>query len=64
MVKVKQYIVLAGDTYYPAAWNDYRGSYDTLKKADNAGKKLLKSGIGVDWYEVVNLATMQVEHVY
>lgn len=35
------YFLFAWDTYYPSGGlNDYEGAYDSLEKAEEAGKKL------------------------
>jgi hypothetical protein len=44
---VKRYLVLAGDDYYPAGWEDFRGSSDSLEDAR-------KLGSWEDWYEIVD----------
>ena len=63
MIKVKQYIVNAGDTYYPLSWN-YKASFDNLEYAKHYCDGLVASDStyeypSYDWAEVIDLATMR-----
>lgn len=61
---MKRYLVLAGHSYYPAAWDDWVGQYDTVDEADDAGKAKADSfQKGYGWYQVFDLETEQeIEH--
>ena len=50
--KKPRYLLFAGSTYYPAGgWGDYRGAFETIKEATEAGD-------GFDWLDVVDLETL------
>jgi hypothetical protein len=53
---VKRYLVLAGDDYYPAGWDDFCGSASTIE----AARKL---GDWKDWYEIVDTETENIVEV-
>lgn len=49
---MKRYILLVGDAYYPAAWDDFRGSFDSV---DSAKKRATKCD--GDWYQIIDCET-------
>lgn len=49
---MKRYILLAGENYYPAAWDDFKGSFWSL---DRARAKAAKSH--GDWYQIIDCET-------
>jgi len=53
---VKRFLVLAGDSHYPAGWDDYQGSFDTLEEALVRAEAALPEGWGhgFRWFHVVD----------
>lgn len=56
---MKPFIVLAGDEYYPAGWDDYVSEADTLEEAKAfAEKQDAEQGaekLKYTWWEIVDL---------
>ena len=48
-MRMKKFHLFAGHDYYPSGFHDYRGSYELLDDAVNAGA----TWIFTDWYEVL-----------
>ena len=59
-MKIKRYILLAGCTYYPMRWQDFKGAGDKLSEMVAQGEALLVSDVFVDWYQVIDLATHEI----
>ena len=53
-----RYIVLAGSTYYPAAWQDFRGSRDTIEEAVELAEQALAGG--AEWFQIIDKETDRV----
>lgn len=51
-----QFLVFAGDTYYPDKWNDFVGSFPTEKHAFSCAERLTNC----DWIQVVDLESESV----
>lgn len=49
---MRRYILLVGYSYYPAAWDDFIGSFDSV---EGAKKKAAKCN--GDWYEIIDCET-------
>lgn len=54
---MKRYILLAGETYYPAGWGDFAGDFDTIKEAKDFFSEMYKKNRHVDWGEIVDTET-------
>lgn len=52
---MKRYLVLVGEGYYPAGWDDFVGSFDDI---DAARFKII--GCNGDWYEIVDCEREEV----
>lgn len=54
------YLLFAGATYYPGGgWDDFRGAYEELQHAVDAGQGALtqsNSGL-IDWWHAVSIET-------
>ena len=72
---MKRYILLAGNTYYPAKWSDFAGDFDTIKEAKDFFSEIFKTcpeftacGLPFDnglrqkieWGEIVDTTTKMV----
>lgn len=58
MTNIPRYLLLAGDQYYPAVWDDFVGFYDNPVEADSIGRRLTSKINGYrvrDWYSVIDL---------
>ena len=55
------YMLFAGQDFYPGGgWNDFRGTFDTIREAVSAYITLLESET-LHWGHVVGTKTMSVE---
>lgn len=68
---MKRYILLAGNTYYPAGWRDFTGDFDTIKEAKDFFSEIYQtkpkftacglphknSGWDIQWGEIVDTTT-------
>jgi hypothetical protein len=51
---MKQFLLFAGDTYYPGGgWDDFVGDFETVEAARNAAASCR------DWWQVIDTATMK-----
>jgi len=72
---MKRYILLAGNTYYPAKWSDFAGDFDTIKEAKDFFSEIYKTspeftacGLPfkedfceqIEWGEIVDTTTKMV----
>lgn len=60
-----RYIVLAGDSYYPNGWDDFRGSFDSLDEARIAAQAAAADPKAVDdpgysWWQIIDKTTDKV----
>lgn len=58
-----RYIVLAGSNYYPAVWDDFRGTAHTIKKAVNVAENYINNPTYWDhsfYYNIVDRVTLKV----
>ena len=52
---MKNYLLFAGDHYYPSGgWDDFQEAFETWEEANQKGKDL-KEQRKADWYHVVDL---------
>lgn len=56
-----RFVVLAGDTYYPAKWKDFRGSFKTEEEALAFGRGYI-SGDDLRWFQVIDMDKMKCLH--
>jgi len=53
------YLLFAFDTYYPAGgWHDYKGLFDTLQEAKEAGLRC-----GIDIFQIVSLEKLELVYL-
>ncbi len=52
---MKRYVLLVGDAYYPSAWDDYAGQYDTLEDAIIVGNNRVQANDYSRWFSVFDL---------
>lgn len=53
---MKQFLLFAGDTYYPVGgWRDFKSDHDTLDEARSAA-----AALNADWYDIIDVQTMKV----
>lgn len=57
---VQRYIVLAGSTYYPNGWMDYKKSFVDLNLAKEWCADWLAGDSSRSWAEVVDLTDMKI----
>lgn len=57
---MKRFLLFYGDVYYPnGGWDDFRGSFATLEKAQQAWEKRQDYMTGV-WHHIVDSESSQV----
>jgi hypothetical protein len=59
LTSLKNFLLFAGDVYYPSGgWDDFQGSFDTV---DEAKAYLKAQNHNHDWWQIVNLSTGAIE---
>jgi hypothetical protein len=49
---MKRYMLLVGDLYYPAGFEDFAGMFDSVESARTEGRRRMNPG---QWFEVFDL---------
>jgi hypothetical protein len=62
--KIKRYILLAGLSYYPDRWEDFRGTFSTVYEAQSYAlsidEKVFYLGLENSWAQIIDTFTMKV----
>lgn len=59
-MRMKRYLVFAGQEYYPGGgWMDFRGAFDELQDALVLAKSTVTGELSLDWVQVVDLQEMK-----
>jgi hypothetical protein len=61
---MKVYLLFCGDDYYPAGFNDYKGTFQDYDSAFNLMLKKYKSGDNFDWAEIIKVTETESQLVF
>lgn len=61
---MKVYLLFCGDTYYPAGFDDYKGTFPDYDSAFNLMQEKYKSGANFNWVEIVKVTETESNLVF
>ena len=57
-MKIKRYLLMMGEAYYPEGYQDIQDTFDSVEEAVKIANLLFKGNPwGMDWAEVIDLST-------
>lgn len=58
---MKRYLLLVGDSYYPAGWDDWAGSFDTIEEAKAKAETIKKASFAYNgkWSGIFDSVTQK-----